>query len=107
MTVFTAWEKVSAYCGRQPILCRVVVAADGRVMLIQWPNLALWAAIYLGLLTRVTTGTFSRWTGHLGMAAMAYWAILEIGWGVTLFRRGLGLFVLGGILMTLWAAMAS
>ena len=68
----------------------VVTDKTGRIVLAQWPNGPLWAAIgFYGL----------RWVGLAGVSewgvtvAMLYWSYLELVSGVNGFRKVLGLLV--------------
>ncbi len=71
---------------------------DGRIVVAQWPNLALW--IFLAALL---TGTFVRqgMAGSIvqvaGEASLTLWAIDEVLRGVNPWRRLLG----GAVLVTL------
>jgi hypothetical protein len=75
----------------------------GRIVVAQWPNLPLvvWmgataarAAFDLG----GTSGTLVR---GVGTAALGWWAVAEIGWGVNPWRRFLGTMVLTGSVASL------
>ena len=80
----------------------VPVAGDhGRIVVAQFPNRPLWLFLGLTLLHRVlapdgATGTALR---AAATAALVWWAVLEIGWGVNPFRRVLGATFLG---LTAW-----
>lgn len=74
----------------------------GRITVVQWPNLPLAVAIVAAV-----THALTRLTGRTGTAlsvvtdaALAVWAVMEIGWGVNPFRRALGAVILiAGVVM--------
>ena len=73
----------------------------GRIVVAQFPNRPLWLFLGLTLLHRVlapdgATGTALR---AAATAALVWWAVLELGWGVNPFRRVLGATFLG---LTAW-----
>jgi hypothetical protein len=77
--------------------------ADGRIVIVQWPNVPLWAFIavsaYRWLFHPASlAGTI---TSAAATIALVVWAIMEIGWGVNPFRRGLGAVVLATELISL------
>ena len=90
----TLWCTFSEFCKRHSILRWLFVSRDDRVMIVQWPNLPLWIAIVLALITMGTHGAVSQWTRNLEVVVLVYWSILEIGWGDSRFRRLLGVYVL-------------
>jgi hypothetical protein len=68
----------------------------GRLSAVQWPNIPLAAyllATVIHLVLRSGT-TVSTVVAAVASAALVIWAVLEIGWGVNPFRRGLGSVVL-------------
>ncbi len=76
--------------------------ANGQLVIIQFPNVSLWAAVaaWIGL----HWAAVSRW--HMALeivytAALIVWAVQEIGWGASRFRRILGAVVLGWVLIGL------
>jgi hypothetical protein len=64
----------------------------GRFTVVQWPNVAL-AAYLLATVIHVVFRS-STVFAVVASVALATWAVLEIGWGVNPFRRGLGSVVL-------------
>jgi hypothetical protein len=67
---------------------------QGKVVLWQMPNAPLisWFAFLL-LAKTVSAGEWRSWAGHLSTASLLLWSALEIGWGVSYFRRALGVLV--------------
>lgn len=71
---------------------------DGRIVVAQWPNLALWiflAALLIG--TFVRQGLAGFIVRGAGQASLTLWAIDEVLRGVNPWRRLLG----GAVLVTL------
>lgn len=68
----------------------------GRVVIAQWPNvpLAVWLAAGGVRLALDPGGAWGTATDVVATAALAAWAIAEIGWGVNPWRRLLGTLVL-------------
>jgi hypothetical protein len=63
---------------------------DGRIVILQRPNVPLWiwmAMMVIGMLTKSTLHTVVSTVGTL---AILVWAVLEISWGASPFRRTLG-----------------
>lgn len=82
---------------------RLFMDKKGNVVLFQVPNLPILAWIIFLLLAKVLPpGHWRLWAEHLSTIALFVWAALEVGWGVTYFRRALGLVVLIFILVTLF-----
>lgn len=77
----------------------------GRIVLGQWPNPPLW--IFLGASALRRLADPPGWTGTaskvVATTALAWWAVLEIGWGATRFRRLLGAVVLTFVILGLVA----
>jgi hypothetical protein len=68
----------------------------GRLTVVQWPNIPLAAyllATVIHIIARSDTA-ISTVVAAVASGALAIWAVLEIGWGVNPFRRGLGSVVL-------------
>lgn len=67
---------------------------NGRIVLGQRPNLPIiiWAVAWL--LQWPLSGRPAQYAWVAGTVALVVWAVLELGWGVTYFRRTLGLIVL-------------
>jgi hypothetical protein len=107
------WSKAACRCrsGRPPpASCRTVARVirrafdwtfrsreDGRIVVAQFPNLPLavfLVATFAGwvLTPDGTVGTVLSWVAR---AALVWWAVLEVGWGVNPFRRVLGATFLG------------
>jgi hypothetical protein len=60
----------------------------GRIVVAQWPNVALWVFIVAGVVRRWVPAT-----GVVATVALLWWAVDEIVRGVNPFRRGLGAVV--------------
>ena len=78
---------------------RVIRDQDGNIIIWQWPNLPLWVWIVCFVLGFWLRGSAHTIVSSAGTAALLVWAGLEIGWGSSWFRRGLGAAVLLSILM--------
>lgn len=69
---------------------------NGKMVLAQKPNVPLLAWAVLLLLSKLLPpGGWQSWAGYISTASLVIWAVLEVGWGVTPFRRTLGTVVLG------------
>lgn len=69
---------------------------NGHVVILQTPNLPLIVWFVGTLLAKVIGGAvFSA----LAFCALLFWALIEIGWGSSYFRRVLGLVVLAVIIV--------
>jgi len=83
--------------------------ADGRIVIVQWPNLPLWAfiaaAAFRGLVH--PAGLAGTLTSGAATIALLVWATAEIGWGVNPFRRVLGAVVLATQLTSLALSLHS
>jgi hypothetical protein len=68
---------------------------DGEPVLWQRPNapIILWAAATI-VAKFVHASSWHAVVSGIGTIALAIWAILEIGWGASYFRRVLGVLVL-------------
>jgi len=99
--MYQIWNTITNYCNKQSFLRWLFVDSNGHVQIIQWLNIPLWIAVVLGTLTRLTSGGVSNWAGYGETLTLAYWAIGEIFWGASRFRRLLGLVVLSGEVMAL------
>ena len=77
--------------------------ADGRIVIVQWPNLPLWAFIAAAALRWLVhpAGLGGTITSAAATIALLVWAGIEIGWGVNPFRRFLGAAVLATQLISL------
>jgi hypothetical protein len=85
-----------------PIVNWLFANKSGRIVIIQIPNVALWVAIVAWVGMRFVS--IARW--HLALeilfnGALIVWAIMEIGWGASRFRRMLGAVVLGWVFVGL------
>jgi hypothetical protein len=79
-----------------PALLRSLFAdKNGRPVLWQRPNapLIVWA-VFTVLGKLLHTGRLATTAGIIAHAAILVWAVLEIGWGASYFRRTLGVIVL-------------
>ena len=65
----------------------------GRVVLFQIPNIPIIAWFLFLLLSKVLSGDLRLWAGLISTFSLLIWALLELGWGVSYFRRALGLVV--------------
>jgi hypothetical protein len=69
--------------------------AEGKVQIIQWPNLPLTTYLVAVILGKIfDQGTIHSVVRVVGFGALFTWAWLEIFQGVNYFRRFLGLIVL-------------
>jgi hypothetical protein len=68
----------------------------GRNVYWQWPNPPLWVFLVASVAARLLfrDGTAHTVASVIATLALGVWAVLEIGWGVNPFRRGLGAVVL-------------
>lgn len=75
----------------------------GRVVLAQFPNVPLAVFLAATLVRWIFTpaGAIGTAVSVVGTAALAWWSVLEIGWGASLFRRILGAVVLIGLVARL------
>ncbi len=71
--------------------------ATGKIVLVQAPNVPLWAFIVATIVRMVAgpRGPAATVLAVVGTTALGVWAMMEIGWGVSPFRRTLGAAVLG------------
>lgn len=75
---------------------------DGEIVIAQKPNapILLWvAAVVANWL--ISNQAVSHLLSIISSTALAIWAILEIGWGVSYFRRLLGVVVFAWITFSL------
>jgi hypothetical protein len=100
-----AIEDVEPKCGlaRRAIRWLFVSRRNGRITLVQWPNVPLWLFFGLTVAVHVThvsgrAGTVIR---GLADAALLVWAVDELARGVNPFRRMLGLLVIIATVTTL------
>jgi hypothetical protein len=73
---------------------------DGNIVIWQVPNVPLIVAMVSAVLQLLTNGRFSDLAGLIFFGSIFTWAWLEIAYGVSLFRRVLGLLVLVAIVWT-------
>lgn len=66
----------------------------GKIVLFQRPNLPIIGWIAFLVLSKITTGTVQDVTAWLSFVLLVFWALLEIIWGVSPFRRLLGIVIL-------------
>ena len=71
---------------------------NGKVVIWQLPNAPLWIWIISTGVGWWLHGGPKLVVGIIGSLALAIWAILELGWGSTLFRRILGVVVLVAVI---------
>ena len=87
---------------RQSLVGRLFYDKQGKVVIFQIPNLPIiiaglaWLAILF-----VHSGALHTILEVIFNAGLIVWAVLEIGWGATVFRRVLGLIVLVWIIVNL------
>ena len=72
---------------------------DGRVVIFQKPNVPIIVWAMSMVIARLTHGEVRDRFELLAFIALATWAVMEILWGTTLFRRLLGAVVLAVILI--------
>lgn len=85
------------------MLKRFFTDKDGRIVIAQWPNPPLIIWIVSVIVGRFTHGTVANVISFIGTAALIIWGILEIISGRSMFRRALGVVVLG---LTIWGVIA-
>jgi hypothetical protein len=70
----------------------------GRIVVAQWPNppLAVWLGATAVRVLVDPAGTAGTVVQVVGTAALGWWAVAEVGWGVNPWRRFLGAVVLAG-----------
>jgi hypothetical protein len=75
----------------------------GRIVIAQWPNVALAVWIVAGVLRAVLdpSGGWRTTLDVVGTAALTWWAVDEIARGVNPWRRFLGAVVLAGTVLSL------
>jgi hypothetical protein len=75
---------------------------DGKYVVFQFPNLPLMVAIFAyGLRLIIPAQPYSNILNVLFNTAIIIWAILEVLWGINLFRRLFGAIILGFVLFGL------
>lgn len=68
--------------------------SKGKIVVFQAPNLPIIAwFVFLLLSKMLTTHNWQLWAGYISTVSLLLWAVLEIGWGASYFRRTLGLAV--------------
>ena len=74
----------------------------GELAIAQLPNLPLWIFIAASAVRIVAdpAGVAGTVVSVVGAVALIWWAIAEIGWGDSLFRRILGAAVLAGMVVS-------
>jgi hypothetical protein len=74
----------------------------GRLAIVQAPNAPLWIFIVTTAARMLVhpTGAAGTAVSVIGAVALLWWAVEEIGWGSSLFRRILGGVVLLGLAAT-------
>ena len=77
----------------------------GRLVVVQWPNVALWIFLAASGIKRVASpqGAVGVAVAVVALVALMWWALSEILHGVNPFRRGLGgvvvAFTVAGLVM--------
>jgi hypothetical protein len=75
---------------------------DGKYVVFQFPNLPLMVAIFAyGLRLIIPAQPYNNLLNVLFNTALIIWAILEVLWGINLFRRLFGAIILGFVLFGL------
>jgi len=75
---------------------------DGKYVYFQFPNLPLMIAIFAyGLRLVISAEPYDDFLNIIFTAAIIFWSVLEIFWGVNLFRRLFGALILGFVLFGL------
>ena len=76
---------------------------DGRLAIMQWPNVPLISWFVFGVLSRLLHAGHGRTiTQDISKVALIVWAALEVYSGASYFRRALGLIVLVFTIISLW-----
>ncbi|MEP6755982.1 MAG: hypothetical protein ABJA67_10815 [Chthonomonadales bacterium] len=75
-------------------LGKLFLTADDKVVIGQSPNAPLYAAFALYILALVTQGQMHTSFTFGYRICLIVWSVAELGWGVNLFRRILGMIVL-------------
>lgn len=86
----------------QKLFDRVFRDKEGNIAIWQWPNAPLWIWIITVAVGFVAHGHLKAIASTIGSLALVIWAILEIGWGKSMFRRLLG----GVVLIAIVASFA-
>ena len=73
---------------------------EGNLAIWEVPNVPLIVAMVVAVLQLLTTGKFSSLMGLIFFGAIFTWSWLEIAYGVSLFRRVLGVIVIIAIVWT-------
>ena len=89
---------------QQPLLRALFVTKQGAVVVGQKPNWPLYCFISFRVLSLFVHGQFGHYLVSFSNIFLIIWASLEIYSGVNLFRRLLGVFVLGNIFVS-WFAL--
>lgn len=78
---------------RTSFLNALFVGQNGQVAILQWPNipLSLWAILRVA--SWFTAGRIHLFTDRGASLFLLIWAVIEIGWGDSLFRRILGTII--------------
>jgi hypothetical protein len=76
------------------LLTRFVSGKDGRVHIIQWPNLPIvgWF-LSMTVATFVASGSIKAGFLNVSLAFLAIWSYLEVTQGLSYFRRALGVII--------------
>jgi hypothetical protein len=87
----------------EDMLRKFITDRHGKVVIMQKPNLAIvvWAVAAL-LAHLLPHGQSAQGFAIASRTALVVWAILEIGWGASYFRRLLGLIVMSWSIATLF-----
>ena len=75
-------------------LRKLFITADDHVVIGQSPNAPLYGAFVLYMLALITQGQMHTSVTLGYRICLIIWSIAELGWGVNLFRRILGMIVL-------------
>ena len=79
----------------------LVCDKQGNVVLAQRPNAPIIAWFVFMIMAAPAHGRLHWWLSLVSSGSLLFWAILELGWGDSRFRRLLGLVVLSMTLIAL------
>lgn len=76
------------------LLSRFFCVPNGQVVIVQWPNAALWAFLIASLIAHFTHGDAHILLQVLANISLTVWAVMELKDGVNGWRKTLGFIVL-------------
>ena len=83
-------NRVESYIHQRNYLRSLFLTQNGKIVVVQKPNPPLYGFVIGAYVSALTSGTLSSIAGYIAYVSIAYWALLEVRSGVTLFRRLLG-----------------